>query len=138
MLGPKSLELSGRVADGTILVEGTGPDLLRRVRGHIDRGREAAGRTDPHRITVFCPAYVSDDDEAVRAVSAPVARDFSAFLGIPLDEVFLAVGSAEQVADQVNVLWDAGVDSVVLRPIGPADDQVEQTSRTLAALGGSA
>ncbi len=135
VLGPKSLELSGRVADGTILVEGTGPDLLRRARGHIDRGRDAVGRTGPHRITVFCPAYVSDDDEAARAVSAPVARDFSAFLGIPLEEVFLAVGSAERVAAQVNALWDAGVDSVVLRPIGPADDQVEQTSRTLAALG---
>jgi alkanesulfonate monooxygenase SsuD/methylene tetrahydromethanopterin reductase-like flavin-dependent oxidoreductase (luciferase family) len=135
VLGPKSLELSGRVADGTILVEGTGPELLRRVRGHIDRGREAAGRTEPHRITVFCPAYVSDDDEAVRAVSAPVARDFSAFLGIPLADAFLAVGSADRVAAQVNALWDAGVDSVVLRPIGPADQQVEQTSRTLAALG---
>jgi alkanesulfonate monooxygenase SsuD/methylene tetrahydromethanopterin reductase-like flavin-dependent oxidoreductase (luciferase family) len=138
VLGPKSLELSGRVADGTILVEGTGPDLLRRVREHIDRGREAAGRTDPHRIMVFCPAYVSDDDELVRTVSAPVARDFSAFLGIDEADAFLAVGSAERVADRVGTLFDAGVDSVILRPIGPADRQVEQTAATLAAVGRSA
>jgi alkanesulfonate monooxygenase SsuD/methylene tetrahydromethanopterin reductase-like flavin-dependent oxidoreductase (luciferase family) len=58
--GPKSMELSGRVADGTILVELTGPALIRHDLELIRRGAESAGRADdPHQITVF--AYWSQD-----------------------------------------------------------------------------
>src|SRR5687768_6926969 len=35
----KSLELSGRVADGTILADGTGPNRIAAAREHIERGR---------------------------------------------------------------------------------------------------
>ncbi len=58
--GPKSMELSGRVADGTILVELTGPALIKHDLELIAQGAESAGRADePHQITVF--AYWNQD-----------------------------------------------------------------------------
>ncbi len=131
--GPRSLELSGRFADGTVLIEGTGPALLDEARAHIDRGREAAGRTDHHRIVVFMGAYVSTDSDAAAAVRSLAVREMSDYLGKPDDEVFIAVGPADHVAGQVHALWEAGADSVVLRPLGT--DLAEQTRLCLAALG---
>lgn len=40
--GPKSVELSGRIADGTILCEWIGPTYVRDARALINRGRAAA------------------------------------------------------------------------------------------------
>lgn len=51
--GPRSLRLSGRVADGTILTELSSPGYVRWAREQIDAGRAEAGRTDPHRVTVY-------------------------------------------------------------------------------------
>ena len=51
--GPRSLELSGRVADGTVLDWLSTPAYVRWARERIDAGRAAAGRTDAHRLTVF-------------------------------------------------------------------------------------
>jgi 5,10-methylenetetrahydromethanopterin reductase len=56
--GPKSLALSGRIADGTILVELTGPALLCRSREII------AGGSD-HQLTIF--AYWSQDADGAAA-----------------------------------------------------------------------
>jgi alkanesulfonate monooxygenase SsuD/methylene tetrahydromethanopterin reductase-like flavin-dependent oxidoreductase (luciferase family) len=51
--GPKSLALSGRVADGTILAEYAAPAYLTWAREQIGRGQREAGRTGGHRLTVF-------------------------------------------------------------------------------------
>lgn len=51
--GVRSLRLAGEVADGTILHAGTDADGVRAARRHIDDGRRAAGRTDPHPVTVY-------------------------------------------------------------------------------------
>lgn len=66
--GPKSLELSGRCADGTILADFVSPDYLRWARQTIDGGE---GRADGHRLTVFASAAVSPDGDDVRAAMAP-------------------------------------------------------------------
>ncbi|MDQ2682366.1 MAG: LLM class flavin-dependent oxidoreductase [Chloroflexota bacterium] len=64
--GPKSMELSGRVADGTIMVELTGPALVRHHLERIQAGAAAVGRSqEPHQITVF--AYWMQDDNGDRA-----------------------------------------------------------------------
>ena len=60
--GEKSLELAGRCADGTILAEASAPAYVRWARRQIDVGRRAAGRTDPHRLTVYAHCVVSGDD----------------------------------------------------------------------------
>lgn len=51
--GPKSLALSGRVADGTILAEYAAPAYLAWAREQIAHGQREAGRTGGHRLTVF-------------------------------------------------------------------------------------
>ena len=51
--GPRTLRLSGELADGTILHSGTTPGQLRRARELIGEGRAAAGRTDPHPLILY-------------------------------------------------------------------------------------
>lgn len=127
VIGPRSLELSGRVADGTLIVEGRGPNDLPRIRALIDRGRAAtamaagtatATADRPHELIIFTHLCVSEDAGAVRAAMAPVLAEYSRMLGVPEDEVFSASGGPAQVAQRVRELWAAGVDSVVLRPVG--------------------
>jgi 5,10-methylenetetrahydromethanopterin reductase len=56
---PKSLELSGRVADGTILAEGAGPAEVVAALEHIGRGRRAGDRPR-HEVIVFAFLHVTD------------------------------------------------------------------------------
>src|SRR5690606_41665158 len=73
--GPKSLEVAGRSADGTILAENSAPAYVAWAREHIARGTSAAGRTDHHRVTVYANAVVSaTDPDGAREV----AREASA------------------------------------------------------------
>lgn len=51
--GPRSLRLSGEVADGTILTARTPPDQVRQARRLVDEGRAAGGRAQPHRVVVY-------------------------------------------------------------------------------------
>ncbi len=73
----KSLQLSGRSADGTILTELSTPGYLRWAREQIDAGRAEAGRTDPHRITVY--ALFSHDEDSAKARAA-IRPDIAKFL----------------------------------------------------------
>ena len=137
--GPKSLALSGRVADGTILVELTGPALVRRNREIINGGPD-------HQITVF--TYWSQDadgkaardrlrtmvaerirNEGLRELDAPgFADEARAMLkrgGVELlarempdtwlDELTVS-GTAEQCLAAIDRLGDAGATSVILVP----------------------
>ena len=93
--GDRTLRLSGEVADGTILVAGTGPDEVRRARGLIDEGRAAAGRDDEHRLIVY--------------MSVP---------GV-------AAADADEVSTAVRSLGAAGADTVVLQPTNESLDPVD-------------
>ena len=67
--GPRSLEIAGRCADGTILADFVSADYLRWARRQIDGGE---GRAEEHRLTVFASAAVSPDGAAARRAMAPV------------------------------------------------------------------
>ena len=106
--GPKSLQLSGAVADGTLLSEGHGPEEIVRARQLIDLGREQAGRTDHHHLTVFAGFYVGPLDE-IGEENPDSDPAFS----------WDAVGTdAAPVIAQLQTLIDAGADSVILLPFG--------------------
>lgn len=81
--GPKSLRLSGRCADGTVLDSSTNPDDVAAARRAIDAGRSEAGRTDPHRITVF--TELGADREAFAAAGADCLVIQSPGETVPLD-----------------------------------------------------
>ncbi|RKN11594.1 LLM class flavin-dependent oxidoreductase [Streptomyces radicis] len=122
---PRSLELSGRVADGTVLAEGNGPARVATALTHI-------APTRPHELIVFTHLRVSDDPALLAAEVAPVAEETAGFLGVPTADAFLATGDAATAADRVRSLWRAGATTVVLRPIG--DDPLGQVRAALAAL----
>lgn len=53
VIGSKSLALSGRVADGTILSEYSNPAYVSWAREQIARGKRKVGHDRTHRLTVF-------------------------------------------------------------------------------------
>lgn len=88
--GPKTLQLSGELADATILTASTTLDGVRAARGHIGR--------DDHRVIVF-----------VEAATGPGAAD-------RVREPAALAGDAAAVAAGVQRFAEAGADAVVLQP----------------------
>ncbi|MBK9714357.1 MAG: LLM class flavin-dependent oxidoreductase [Kouleothrix sp.] len=153
--GPKSLALSGRSADGTILAECAAPEYVAWAREQIARGAAAAGRTAPHRLTVYAWCSVGADGAAARAKLRPVIAATLASaeggaqltaLGIADDVRALAArgqdalraempdawidqlavcGTPDQGAAAIERLYAAGADSVVLVPF-TEDDPLAQ------------
>jgi alkanesulfonate monooxygenase SsuD/methylene tetrahydromethanopterin reductase-like flavin-dependent oxidoreductase (luciferase family) len=111
--GPRSLRLSGELADGTILTASTTTDGVRRARRLIDQGRAAGGRTDAHPLIVYLhtatgPGAFERLDAERRLFGYDPAQD----LGV--------AGDAHAIADAVQRSADAGADAVILQPT--ADD----------------
>jgi 5,10-methylenetetrahydromethanopterin reductase len=117
--GPKSLELSGRVAGGTVLDTLSSPAYVRWARERIDAGRDAAGRTDAHRVTVYAWCAADAAGEAAVRRAAESLREQggpqAAFLepDTPLGELAVA-GDDEARARTLAALEQAGADCVVL------------------------
>ncbi len=128
---PRSLELSGRVADGTIIAEGNGPAELAAARAHIDKGR-AAGDRPAHELLAFAFLRVDDDPERAAEVTRDVLAGQASWLGVPPSDLFALIGSAGTVPARVSALHAAGADTVVLRPLGP--DPAGQARAALAAV----
>jgi alkanesulfonate monooxygenase SsuD/methylene tetrahydromethanopterin reductase-like flavin-dependent oxidoreductase (luciferase family) len=146
----KSLQLSGRVADGTLLCEPSTPDYIRSARSHIDRGRAAAGRSDPHRVTAYVLLGVDDTGQAaVRHELANVLalrgetpqfsvpglmQDIGALIkahpdpaamahALPADwtHMLAATGTPDEIAESIRAMAAAGANSIVLNPPFDAD-----------------
>ena len=124
---PRSLELSGRVADGTILAEGNGPAEIEAALIHINRGRESSTRP-AHELIVFAYLHIDGDPEATREIVNSQAE----WLGVPAESLFTFIGPAETIPAKLAALRAAGADTVVLRPRGP--DPESQARRALAQL----
>jgi alkanesulfonate monooxygenase SsuD/methylene tetrahydromethanopterin reductase-like flavin-dependent oxidoreductase (luciferase family) len=101
-IGPRTQVLSGEIADGTVLVGGTGAAQLRAARERIDEGRARAGRTDPHRLVVYLEASMDEP-------AADVARAAAELAGAGADSVVLQPRQPSTVAgDPVGyVRWAA-------------------------------
>jgi len=121
--GPKSLELAGRVADGTVIDWLSSADYVRWARERIDAGRSDAGRTDPHRLTVYaCTASDAAGEAAIRrAVNERRAEGGAqaAFLNAPLRDLAL-IGDTDAQRRTLAALEDAGADCVVLVSADPS------------------
>jgi alkanesulfonate monooxygenase SsuD/methylene tetrahydromethanopterin reductase-like flavin-dependent oxidoreductase (luciferase family) len=128
---PKSLELSGRVADGTILAEGNGPAQVADALTHIDRGRRVGGRP-AHELIVFAFLHVDEDAGRAAAATRETVATQAEWLGVPPAELFTLIGPAGGIAERVAALHAAGADTVVLRPLG--DDPLAQARAALGAL----
>lgn len=117
----RSLALSGRVADGTILSE---PSTL----SYIEWARERIAATRPHRLTVFAWCNVDAGGAAARAALRPLVEERlsvggpqAEHLGDTADIDALigragVVGTPEECVASIRALGEAGADSVVLVP----------------------
>lgn len=73
--GPRMLELSGRIADGVIVLVGVADEYLRQAKQRIEAGAKAAGRKlGDIKLVLWVPCAVSDKAGAKNAVKAHVAR----------------------------------------------------------------
>lgn len=127
---PRSLRISGRVADGTVIAEGHGPAALTRAGEIIGADRPAGA--SPHELIVF--AFLGADgrtDDAVAELRSLITGQAD-WLGVTPAEVYVAGGSPDAAAGAVRSLWAAGAQTVVLRPVG--DDPVGQLRPVMAAL----
>jgi alkanesulfonate monooxygenase SsuD/methylene tetrahydromethanopterin reductase-like flavin-dependent oxidoreductase (luciferase family) len=159
---PLGLRASGRSADGTVLAEPSPPAYIRWARERIDEGRAAAGRTDPHRLTVFVKGRIDADRTLAREfVAATVLSDGAAVQLAPLgrdaelDELralddpaavaarlpdglldeLTAAGTAEQVAASLRAIAGSGVDSIGFVPFGPdPNEQLRLLAESRPAL----
>ncbi|MBO4259119.1 LLM class flavin-dependent oxidoreductase [Streptomyces griseorubiginosus] len=111
---PRSLELSGRVADGTVITEGHGPADLTNARALVSKGGAPSG----HTLTVLAFAAVGDDPDEVARALRPHVEGHAAWLGRPQEEVFTVSGPAPQAASRIHDLATAGANTVVLRIAG--------------------
>ncbi|MFI9615661.1 LLM class flavin-dependent oxidoreductase [Streptomyces sp. NPDC052023] len=113
--GPRTLQLSGAAADGTVLTANTPPDGVRRARQLVEEGRAAAGRTDPHRIVVYL-LTATGPDASVR-LRAELAAE-----GVADVPDLGVAGDAAAVAEAVEQLTEAGADTVILQPTADEPD----------------
>jgi 5,10-methylenetetrahydromethanopterin reductase len=114
--GAKSLALAGRCADGTILAECAAPAYVAWARQRIAEGMGAAGRTQPHLLTVYALCAVSETDPdgaraTVRRATADMLGDgHSTAQTAPLPfatelDALIAQGGAEALFHQMPDAW---------------------------------
>jgi len=112
--GPRSLELAGTVADGTLLSEGHDVDQIRSAQERVAVGRTTPGAPEHHRFTQYVGYYLGDIADLPPQSSGPETK-------------WAAVAPGrESLAEQLQAIIDTGIDSMVLVPFG---DTVEQLIR---------
>ncbi|GAA5207738.1 LLM class flavin-dependent oxidoreductase [Microbacterium kyungheense] len=110
--GPKTLRVSGEVADGTVLDSGHTAAEYRSAIAAIREARAQAGRGDDHDVVAYVVTAFGADAEA-RAI---------ADVGDKPDPAERALwGDPAQVAAGARRFFDAGVDDVVLLPASRGD-----------------
>jgi hypothetical protein len=139
--------MSGREADGTILTELSSPGYVGWAREQIDAGRADAGRTDPHRVTVYAMLDAGGPDRAtVRAELAGMLRSgvVPQVRGDALtwddpealpDDFVHAVSVSDDLVSGVDALVTAGADAVVLRPPPDLDTAIPHLRSAIGVLG---
>ena len=104
--GPKTLQLSGELASGTIITSGTSPAALREAVTDI---RRTAGPERPHQVIVYVPCGMDADAyRRTRQENEPAAEG-------DVDDLVVH-GSPEQIAAGARKWVGAGADTVVFQP----------------------
>ena len=142
-LGPRMLEIAGRMADGTVTWM-TGPNTLREhVVPRISDAAESAGNPPP-RICVGFPVAVTDHPERARARADRLFQHYAALPsyravlereGVESPGEIAIVGDEAAVEDQLVRLADLGATDL-LATIFPVDGSQTSASRTRTFLRG--
>jgi F420-dependent oxidoreductase-like protein len=140
-LGPKMLELAGRLTDGTVTWMTGVETIARQVVPTIAAAAAAASRPSP-RIVVGLPVCVTDDSQGARerlgSAMAGAARmpSYSRMLAIegvsePVD--IALVGGEEDIAHRISELGEAGATELLANVQGDPEEQA-RTRRFLGHL----
>jgi alkanesulfonate monooxygenase SsuD/methylene tetrahydromethanopterin reductase-like flavin-dependent oxidoreductase (luciferase family) len=149
IMGPRMLELSGEIADGTVLSVLASPSYVEWARARIAAGAQRAGRAEHHRLSTFALFAVDEDGERAREQMRPFLALFletvakstlvtGLGIGDELEELMaggpgtverempaawmeeLAVaGDPAECAAKIHRLLAAGADTVELFPAPP-------------------
>jgi 5,10-methylenetetrahydromethanopterin reductase len=99
--GPKMLELSGRIADGIIILVGVADDYIAHAREKIAAGAHAAGKKLADiSLVLWVPCAVSESAPAKDAVKAHVARVVAHPLPYVLDP------NEQKVLEEIRKTYD--------------------------------
>jgi 5,10-methylenetetrahydromethanopterin reductase len=99
--GPKMLELSGRIADGIIVLVGVADEYIAHARERISAGAKAAGRkVEDINLVLWVPCAVSETAPAKDAVKAHVARVVAHPLPYVLDP------TEQKVLEEIRKTYD--------------------------------
>lgn len=158
----KSLQLAGRVGDGTILTGMSSPVYVRWAMEHIRAGMAEAGKAQ-HRVVVYFDVKVNPDGESARAAvrqslasRLPWADIQLSTLGIESDvsalirehgrgqvaqempdewvDAFSAAGTPDQAMDSVQRLIAAGPDAIIFQPLDGDPDCLDEYNQYLMPL----
>ncbi|WP_214369524.1 LLM class flavin-dependent oxidoreductase [Pseudonocardia sp. H11422] len=100
VLGPKSLQLSGRIADGTVMSVLCGTKYLESACGHIATGMAESGR-DRHLVPTFALFSIDADGRAAKARARPMVAFYLAAIG-QNNALSGAYGYNDQLADMMS------------------------------------
>ena len=117
--GPKTLRLAGEIADGVLIDSMYSTSTVHEALGHVAEGRADAGANEGPFDTVLFLACEPGHDAGPRLAAEAVRVE------VPAGDVFGVGGTAEQIAVGLEPYRDAGVDAVVLRPLGPLAGMAE-------------
>lgn len=100
VLGPKSLRLSGRIADGTVMSVVAGTRYLETAVAHIREGMAEAGRSE-HLVPTFALFSLDRDGDAAKAAVRPALAMYIAALG-PHNPLTGAFGYNDEIATMLE------------------------------------
>ena len=140
-LGPRMLEIAGRLADGTVTWM-TGPTMIRdHVVPRINASAAEAGNATP-RVCVGMPIAVTDNPDRARAradrlfqhyAALPSYRSMLEREGVDSPGGIAIVGDEAAVEEQIRILAEMGATDL-LATIFPVDDSQTSVLRTRALL----
>lgn len=150
----KTLQMAGRLANGTILTAMSSPAYVRWALDHIQIGMAKSGRTR-HQLVVYVDVKVNPDGDMARAAlrlslakrlpwvdaqlnALGIADEVSAFIQaqgvegvierLPDEwvDAFAAAGTPEHVTDILQRLIAAGPSSIVFQPLDGDPDCLDE------------
>jgi alkanesulfonate monooxygenase SsuD/methylene tetrahydromethanopterin reductase-like flavin-dependent oxidoreductase (luciferase family) len=113
--GPKTLLLTGEVADGTLLTNGVSPGMAAEGVRLAAEGRAAGGRAGVQPFGILIMTAFGEGADARLAAELEAWK----YTG---ERAVGATGSVAEVAEQVRAWVDAGVGTVLLQPL---DDETD-------------
>jgi alkanesulfonate monooxygenase SsuD/methylene tetrahydromethanopterin reductase-like flavin-dependent oxidoreductase (luciferase family) len=116
VIGPKNLQLSGEIADGTVVSVLASPAYVRWLREQVAIGAERGGRARaPHRVATFALFSVDADGRTAKEAVRGITGFYLAAVGpTALTEVYginelltdmIARGGAETVTREMPDQW---------------------------------